>query len=47
MGVPADLAVCTLRFSLGRTTSADDVARAVSIVAESVRTVRAAAGAHA
>jgi cysteine desulfurase len=47
MGVPAELAVCTLRFSLGRTTSADDVARAVSIVAESVRTVRAAAGAPA
>ena len=44
MGVPAELAVCALRFSLGRTTSADDVARAVAIVAESVRTVRAAAG---
>jgi cysteine desulfurase len=43
MGVPAELAVCALRFSLGRTTSADDVARAVAIVAESVRTVRAAA----
>ena len=47
MGVPAERAVCTLRFSLGRTTTADDVARAVTIVAESVRAVRAAAGAPA
>jgi len=40
MGVPRDLAVCAIRFSLGRTTTDDDVTRAIAIVAESVRLVR-------
>lgn len=42
MGVPRELAVCALRFSLGHATHADDVARAVTLIAESVRAVRAA-----
>jgi cysteine desulfurase len=41
MGVPRELAVCAIRFSLGRTTTADDVTRALAIVAESVRSARA------
>jgi cysteine desulfurase len=40
MGVPRELAVCAIRFSLGRTTSDDDVTRAIAIVSESVRLVR-------
>jgi len=40
MGVPRDLAVCALRFSLGRTTNADDVERALAAIAESVRVAR-------
>lgn len=44
MGVPEDLAVCALRFSLGRGTTADEIARAVTIVTDAVRSVRAAAG---
>jgi cysteine sulfinate desulfinase/cysteine desulfurase-like protein len=40
MGVPRELAVCAIRFSLGRTTTADDVPRALAIVAESVRAAR-------
>lgn len=44
MGVAPELAVCALRFSLGRTTHADDVARAVTAIADAVRTVRASAG---
>ena len=47
MGVPRELAICALRFSLGRTTTADMVERAAAIVSESVRVVRAAAGATA
>jgi cysteine desulfurase len=48
MGVPRELAVCALRFSLGRSTTADDIARAVAIVTESVRITRTAtAGASA
>ncbi len=41
MGVPRELAICALRFSLGHATHADDVARAVGVIAESVRAVRA------
>ena len=40
MGVPRELAVCAIRFSLGRTTTDDDVTRALAIVTESVRLVR-------
>lgn len=44
MGVARELAVCALRFSLGRTTHADDVARAITAIVEAVRSVRAGAG---
>jgi len=47
MGVPRELAICALRFSLGRTTHAADVAAAVTRIADAVRAVRAAAGAPA
>jgi cysteine desulfurase len=40
MGVPRELAVCAIRFSLGRTTTADDVTRALAIIAESVTAAR-------
>lgn len=40
MGVPRDLAVCALRFSFGRTTTADDVERALPLVAAAVRAAR-------
>ena len=40
MGVPRELAICAIRFSLGRTTTGDDVARALAIVAESVKAAR-------
>jgi cysteine sulfinate desulfinase/cysteine desulfurase-like protein len=39
--------VCAIRFSLGRTTTADDVERAAAALADSVRAARAAAGAGA
>jgi cysteine desulfurase len=45
MGVPRDLAVCALRFSLGRTTTADELERAIALIGESVRAARSAAGA--
>lgn len=44
MGVPRELAICALRFSLGRTTNADQVAKAITLIAESVRAARAANG---
>ncbi len=47
MAVPRELAICALRLSLGRTTSEADVERAAAIVSESVRVVRASAGATA
>jgi len=48
MGVPEELAVCALRFSFGHTTTADEIERALAIIGESVRSVRAgAAGARA
>lgn len=40
MGVPRELAICAIRFSLGRTTTEDDVARALAIVDESVKAAR-------
>jgi cysteine desulfurase len=42
MGVPRELAICALRFSLGRTTTAEQVARAVPAIADSVKAARAA-----
>ena len=42
IGLPADKARASLRFSLGRTTHADHVARAVSAIADAVRSVREA-----
>jgi len=42
MGVPRELAVCALRLSMGRTTTADDVDRVCAALAESVRAVRGA-----
>ena len=46
MGVPRELAVCALRFSLGRTTTADEIERALVAIAEAVRAVRALGGAR-
>jgi cysteine desulfurase len=40
MGVPRELAICAIRFSLGRTTTEEDVARALAIVDESVKAAR-------
>jgi cysteine desulfurase len=40
MGVPRELAICAIRFSLGRTTTEDDVVRALAIVHESVKAAR-------
>jgi cysteine desulfurase len=47
MGVPRELATCAVRFSFGRTTGEEDVARAVTAIADAVRVVRASAGATA
>jgi cysteine desulfurase len=41
MGVPRDLAVCALRFSLGRTTTEGDVEQALGAIGEAVRAARA------
>ncbi len=41
MNVPRDLAVCAMRFSLGRTTTAAEVEAAVPKIAEAVRAARA------
>jgi cysteine desulfurase len=43
MGVPRDLAVCALRFSVGRTTTAEDVEQVAGIFPEALRAARAAA----
>jgi cysteine desulfurase len=43
MGVPRELAVCALRFSLGWTSTADDVDAAVAALGEAVRAARATA----
>ncbi len=42
MQVPRELAVCALRFSMGRTTTGDDVAAVLAALADAVRAVRAA-----
>ena len=42
MGVPRDLAVCALRLSMGRTTTAAEVDTVVATLAECARAVRAA-----
>jgi cysteine desulfurase len=42
MGVPRGLAICALRFSLGRTSTADEIERALPLVGESVRAARTA-----
>ncbi len=44
MGVPRELAICALRFSLGRTSHAENVGRAITLIAESVHAARAATG---
>jgi cysteine desulfurase len=40
MGVPRDLAVCALRLSMGRSTTADEVERVIAGLAESARAAR-------
>ena len=40
MGVPRDLAVCALRLSMGRTTTADEVDRTIAALADSARAAR-------
>jgi len=47
MGVPRELAVCALRLSMGRTTTAEEVDRVVAAIGESVRAVRGGAAAAA
>jgi cysteine desulfurase len=47
MGVPRDLAICALRFSMGRGTTAEDVDRVVAALGESVRAARGASAAVA
>jgi cysteine desulfurase len=42
MGVPRDLAVCALRLSMGRTTTAEEVDAVVAAVVGSARAARAA-----
>jgi cysteine desulfurase len=41
MGVPRDLAICALRFSMGRTTTPDEVERVLVAVKESIAAARA------
>jgi len=41
MGVPREIAVCALRFSMGRTTTGDEVERVLAALAESVPAARA------
>jgi cysteine desulfurase len=43
MGVPRELAVSALRFSLGRTTTPDEIERALAALADAVRAARAGA----
>ncbi len=47
MGVPRELAVCAIRFSLGHTTTTAEVEAAVPLVADAVRAARASAAAAA
>jgi cysteine desulfurase len=41
MGVSAELATCTLRLSLGRTTTANDIDRALALLCERATALRA------
>jgi cysteine desulfurase len=41
MGVPRDVAICALRFSMGRPTTADEVERVLAALAECVPAARA------
>jgi len=43
MGVPRDLAVCAIRLSMGRTTTAEDVDAVGAILSEALRAARASA----
>ena len=45
MGVARELAVSALRFSLGRTTTQDELERALALIAEAVRAARSASAA--
>ncbi len=45
MAVPRELAVCALRFSLGRTTTAAEIEQALAVIADALRAARALAGA--
>ena len=45
MAVPRELAIGALRFSFGRTTTADEIARALVALADAVRAARTEAGA--
>ena len=47
MGVPRELAICAIRFSLGRTTTAEHVERGLVIVGDAVRLAREASRAAA
>jgi cysteine desulfurase len=47
MGVSRELAICALRFSLGRTTTEDEIDIAVARLVDAVRVSRAATGARA
>ena len=40
MGVPRELAVCAIRFSMGRTTTAEDVERLIALMPEVLRAAR-------
>lgn len=44
MGVPRELAICALRFSFGRTTTGDEIERALGSIAESVAVARRMGG---
>jgi cysteine desulfurase len=46
MGVPRPLAICALRFSLGRTTTPDEIERALVAIAAAVRAARASSPAE-
>jgi cysteine desulfurase len=44
MGVPRDLAICALRLSMGRTTSANEVDQVIAVMSESARAARSVSG---
>ncbi|MBI1799146.1 MAG: cysteine desulfurase [Candidatus Eisenbacteria bacterium] len=47
MGIACDLAICALRFSLGHTTTVDEIDLVIPRIADAVRVARSAAGARA